>query len=109
MIVIPAPELRHRVFEIFEAADCPEAVARQVAHSLVESNLVGHDSHGMIRVPAYVRAIRADRLHPRAEIRVVKESASTALLDCGFIFARWQPRGVWRWLSPRHARLTSRW
>ena len=45
---------------------------------------MGHDSHGVIRVPWYVRAAQDDIVHPNAEIRVVKESASTALLDCGF-------------------------
>jgi uncharacterized oxidoreductase len=88
MIIISAPDLRDRVFDIFCAADSPEDVSRQVAHSLVESNLAGHDSHGVIRVPAYVEAIRAGSLNPKGEIRVVKESASTALLDCGFNFGQ---------------------
>jgi len=88
MITISAPDLQDRVFEVFIAAGCPEEVSRRVAHSLVESNLVGHDSHGVIRVPAYVEAIRTGNLDPKGEIRVVRESASTALLDCGFNFGQ---------------------
>jgi uncharacterized oxidoreductase len=88
MVVLSASELRRRVGALFCALDVPEGVAARVADSLVESNLVGHDSHGIIRVPSYVRAIREGRLKPRGEIRVVRESASTALLDCGRAFGQ---------------------
>jgi LDH2 family malate/lactate/ureidoglycolate dehydrogenase len=88
MVVISAPDLRQRVYEIFGALDSPQPVSQRVAHSLVESNLVGHDSHGVIRVPAYARAIRAGTLNPKGEICVVRESASTALLDCGYTFGQ---------------------
>jgi uncharacterized oxidoreductase len=56
--------------------------------SLVENNLTGHDSHGVIRVPYYVRSVREGRVQPRAEARVVKESATTAILDCGHNFGQ---------------------
>jgi uncharacterized oxidoreductase len=86
MVVIHAPELRDRVFDILRALDCPEAVCSRVACSLVESNLVGHDSHGVMRVPAYATAIKAGTLKPHSPIRVVKQTASTALLNCGHNF-----------------------
>lgn len=88
MAVIMADELRKQVTEILCAADVPEKVSRQVAHSLVESNLVGHDSHGVMRVPAYVRGIQAGTLKPTGEIRAVRESAATARLDCGHTFGQ---------------------
>lgn len=55
----------------------------QVADSLVETNLVGHDSHGVMRVGAYVQALEEGRLDPRGELKVLRESATTALLDGG--------------------------
>ena len=42
---------------IFSAAGAPPEKARRVAELLVESNLVGHDSHGIIRVSQYVATI----------------------------------------------------
>jgi LDH2 family malate/lactate/ureidoglycolate dehydrogenase len=87
-LIISACDLRQRICEIFCAADCPEPVARRVAASLVENNLTGHDSHGVIRVPYYVRSVQEGRVQPRAEIRVVKESATTAILDCGHNFGQ---------------------
>ena len=88
MVVIAASDLRDRVGEILDAVGSPKAVSQQVAHSLVEANLTGHDSHGVIRVPAYIRSVQDGRVHPGAEIRVVRESATTALLDCGYGFGQ---------------------
>ena len=88
MIVIPAQELRERITALFCAAESPEPAAQRVAESLVENNLAGHDSHGVMMAPPYVRRIQDGYLNPRGEIRVVRESASTALLDCGFTFGQ---------------------
>jgi uncharacterized oxidoreductase len=88
MISIAASELRRRIDGIFRALGASDEVSAQVAWSLVESNLAGHDSHGVIRVPWYVRAAQEGTIHPNAEIRVAKESASTALLDCGFTYGQ---------------------
>lgn len=88
MVVIAAAELCQRVGEVLAAAGCPETVAQRVADSLVESNLVGHDSHGVIRVPAYVRAVQEGRIDPQGETTVVRESPGTALLDCGRNFGQ---------------------
>ena len=49
---------------IFEAAGSAPAEAMKVAHRLVEANLAGHDSHGVIRVHQYVEAITGGWLHP---------------------------------------------
>jgi LDH2 family malate/lactate/ureidoglycolate dehydrogenase len=88
MILISASDLRQRVSGIFSAAGSSAEASRRVAHSLVESNLAGHDSHGVIRVPSYVRSIQSGRLRPEGQIRVIKENASTALLDCGYTFGQ---------------------
>ena len=84
MLTFRAPELRRQVVEIFRAAAAPEAVAQRVAESLVESNLVGHDSHGVLRVPEYVKAIQAGTLKLTGTVQVIQETAATALLDCGW-------------------------
>ena len=88
MRTIAPSDLRARIEGIFSALGAVESVAQQVAWSLVESNLAGHDSHGVIRVPWYVRAAQEGQYHPNAEIRVVRESAATALLDCGYTYGQ---------------------
>lgn len=82
MLMLPAQELRQTVFEIFNRASAPTAVAQRIADSLVESNLVGHDSHGVLRVPEYVERIQAGTLQLHGEVKLLHETASTALIDC---------------------------
>src|SRR5262249_30696275 len=53
---------------------------------LVEANLTGHDSHGVIRIPAYLRMIREGQLVPDAETTVLQDRPAIALLDCGYGF-----------------------
>ena len=50
-------DLTRFVASIFEAVDVPANEARRVAGSLVESNLRGHDSHGVVRVADYVKQL----------------------------------------------------
>lgn len=82
MLTISVQELRQLVFEIFHAAGAPPSVAQRIADSLVESNLVGHDSHGVLRVPEYVERIRAGTLQLHGAVQIVHETPSTALIDC---------------------------
>ncbi len=43
---------------LFEAAGVPAADAAVVARSLVDANLCGHDSHGVMRAPQAPRRLR---------------------------------------------------
>ena len=88
MRTIAPSDLRARVHGIFSALGANESVSKQVAWSLVESNLAGHDSHGVIRVPWYVRSAQEGQYQPNAEIKVIRESASTAQLDCGYTYGQ---------------------
>lgn len=76
-----AAELRRLAARILQAAGAPESAAGVVAEALVEANLVGHDSHGVIRVPEYVAMIRAGSLQPLARPRVVRHRAATVLVS----------------------------
>lgn len=84
MLTMPADQLRQQLFAIFCAAGAPETVAQRLAASLVESNLVGHDSHGVLRVPEYMERIQAGTLKLDGKITIVRETPATALIDCGW-------------------------
>tara|TARA_B100000378_G_scaffold277957_1_gene279599 strand:+ start:549 stop:1619 length:1071 start_codon:yes stop_codon:yes gene_type:complete len=47
-------DLSHFVSRLFLAAGCDEQEACLIGDGLVEANLVGHDSHGVLRVPIYL-------------------------------------------------------
>ena len=88
MTLTDAKQLTSWATQIFLAAGVPAEIAHRVAESLVESNLMGHDSHGVIRVPQYVEMLGDGRINPRAEPRVVRETASAAVVDGGWQFGQ---------------------
>jgi hydroxycarboxylate dehydrogenase B len=72
--------LRDLSLRIFLAAGMPEADAHIVADHLVNSNLVGHDSHGVWHLPRYARAVQR-RYVPWEEREVLRENAAMVLID----------------------------
>lgn len=62
--------------------------AKRVATSLVENNLMGHDSHGVLRISTYVQMTKDGRFDPQGEPTIVRESATTATMDGGKAFGQ---------------------
>ena len=80
-IRIPAERLSAFIARAFIAAGLPAPDAERLAGLMVEADLRGSDTHGVIRLPLYVRRIRAGGVNARPNIRVVSDRASTALID----------------------------
>jgi LDH2 family malate/lactate/ureidoglycolate dehydrogenase len=57
------------------------APAGLVARTLVEADLRGVHSHGVLLMPAYARRLQAGGFNPRPRLRLIRESAATAVLD----------------------------
>ncbi len=85
---IPHQRLRDFVTAIFRAAGCKDAEAERVATHLVEANLVGHDSHGVIRVASYVQWLKAGKVLADRAIEVVFENDAIAVVDGQFGFGQ---------------------
>jgi uncharacterized oxidoreductase len=66
---------------MLRAGGAAEGHAMTVAEHLADANLAGHDSHGFIRIPQYLDAIKDGSLDPRAEPEVVGENAGTAQVN----------------------------
>lgn len=75
--------LRQIGYQLFEAAGCSAEDARFVANHVVESNLFGHDSHGVIRYAEYIQAIRDGRFRVKGSPLIVREALCTAVVDGG--------------------------
>ena len=73
---------------IFTRTGSSQAEAETIARHLVEANLVGHDSHGVIRVPAYVQWVGEGKLVPNQSISVVFENDTVAIVDGNFGFGQ---------------------
>lgn len=75
--------LRKCGYAIFEAAGLPEDQARIVTDHLVDANLVGHDSHGIHRMPGYARGVRDGGIRPAGNHKVVRETPASLTIDAG--------------------------
>lgn len=73
--------LERLVAAIFAAAGCDAPEAGLIARHLVEANLAGHDSHGVIRVSAYVEWLQAGMVLPNRRLRIVTETPVLAVVD----------------------------
>lgn len=85
---IMSDQLREIAREIFKAVGVKENLAERVSDSLVESNLRGVDSHGVMRLPAYVRLIEQGKIRPDSKPIVVRETVATAVVDGGWGFGQ---------------------
>jgi uncharacterized oxidoreductase len=63
---------------LFEAVGTPATDAELVAGHMVESGLMGHDSHSVLRYPQYVEAARSGRIQCGAAMEVLSDRALTA-------------------------------
>ncbi len=62
----------------------PAAEAATVVDALIEADMKGLGSHGLMRLPVYIRRVKAGLLKAAAELRVVRDEAATAVLDANF-------------------------
>ena len=81
MPIIDATDLRTLQRALYNAAGFPEDQANIVADHLVDANLYGHDSHGVIRTPGYVRSIIAGKTKPVGDLKIVRETPVSAVID----------------------------
>lgn len=83
-IVYGAEDLRQYVVRFFQNYGVPEEDARIAAEVLVEADLRGVDSHGVIRLDTYYGIrLRTGRLDPATPMRVLRETMASVAYDAG--------------------------
>jgi uncharacterized oxidoreductase len=82
--------LQDFVTRLFTAAGAPADEARVVAASLVESNLRGYDSHGVLLARWYLSQIKNRELLPGAPFSVNSETSALVSADGGLGFGQVQ-------------------
>ncbi len=78
---IAAAALAAFIARAVAAAGLPADDGQTLAGLMVEADLRGSDTHGVIRLPLYVRRIRAGGINATPDIRVVSDRPSAALID----------------------------
>src|SRR3954464_9330971 len=67
--------------EALGACGLPAKDADEAARLILEADLTGVDTHGMMRLPQYIGYLRAGTVNPKPEMRVVEKGPATALVD----------------------------
>jgi uncharacterized oxidoreductase len=73
---------------LLSAGGATDEEASVVANSLVQSNLRGHDSHGVMRIPFYVGRVKDGALQPGSQLRVERETPAAIVCDGGWGFGQ---------------------
>jgi hydroxycarboxylate dehydrogenase B len=81
VVTIRAAPLRAVARAIVGAAGSQPDEAALVAGQLVESNLTGHDSHGVGLLPRYVEVFRLGRLRPNQHASIAADTGPLLTLD----------------------------
>jgi hydroxycarboxylate dehydrogenase B len=88
-VTVAADRLETLIARIFEHTTCAPDEAALIARYLVDANLTGHDSHGVLRTMRYVTWLESGTLHAGRKIRIVSENASMAIIDGDYGMGHW--------------------
>lgn len=80
-IRVPANILRQLVTDTFAAAGCSAEEAARIGYYLTASNLSGHESHGVLRVPRYLHWLSEGNITRDQTITVVNDNDVLAVVD----------------------------
>jgi hydroxycarboxylate dehydrogenase B len=81
MVTLQFQKLIDFVADIFAHAGSSEAEAKRIGHYLVTANLTGHDSHGVIRVPVYMRWKNNGDIVADRTVKLLVDTPSLAVID----------------------------
>jgi uncharacterized oxidoreductase len=90
---------------LFKAAGLPEEEASLVARSLVDSNLRGHDSHGVLRIPQYIGFLERGEYQIGAPLTIEHETPALVVCDAGWGLGQVQAHRLLDHILPKSAAL----
>jgi len=76
-----AEPLHGLVCTVFEHAGTTVEEARLVADHLIDCNLMGHDSHGVIRVQPYAKLVQSGKVASDQPIKITKDAGALITVD----------------------------
>src|SRR5271154_1321117 len=81
-------DLERTATDVLGALGASDETARVVATSLTLSNLVGHDSHGIVRLIQYSDWVKSGQIRPDGQPSVVSERGAVANVDGAWGFGQ---------------------
>ena len=87
-VSIDADQLTQMIAATFVGAGASSPEGRAIGENLVEANLSGHDSHGVVRVPRYLRDMQRGHMKFGQTVETLIDGGAFALLDGHFGFGQ---------------------
>lgn len=91
-IRVSVETLSRFVSEIIQDAGCNEEHSATMAECLVQTNLWGIDSHGVIRIPEYLERFRSGAMNAQPRVQTLRSGGGLEVLDAdnsaGYIAGR---------------------
>ena len=84
MVTVQVQRLIDFVADVFTHSESSPEEAKRIATYLTTANLTGHDSHGVIRVPVYIRWKKMGSVVPDQKVEIVVDTPSLAVIDGKF-------------------------
>lgn len=101
MPTLPASKLEQFAVRLLKAGGASAEEAQIVGSSLVEANLRGYDSHGVMRIPYYVQAIKDGEVVPGQDLSILDDGPSRVVADGNWGFGQVQAVRLLRLLSTK--------
>lgn len=96
-----AEAARQVIESIFSAAGCREEEARTISESLIESNLRGHDSHGVVRTLRYITFLKNGEVQINQKAELIFDGGSLVSFDGNMGFGQSIGKQVMQVLADR--------
>ncbi len=87
-VSVPAVGLAEFVAQLFAAAGVPKSAAASVAEGLIEADLEGLSSHGVMLVDMYIERLRRGSVARDTKAAVVSERQGAVVLDAGHVLGQ---------------------
>ncbi len=79
--IVQAEPMRQFSVSVCTAVQLSQEHAKLLTDTLIQADLRGVHTHGVTRLPSYVKRYQTGEINPRPSIKVVKESGATAVID----------------------------
>jgi L-2-hydroxycarboxylate dehydrogenase (NAD+) len=80
VVTVTFEQLRDFIASGLEKAGIPFEDAQTVSGLMAKADMQGSDGHGVIRLPQYLKRIKAGGINTKPQMRIIEERAGTAVL-----------------------------
>jgi len=79
--LINQPDLAHFIKDCLITCGIPASDATSTAQLMAQADLMGHDGHGVFRLPQYIKRILDGGINVKPDIHTIEERTAMALID----------------------------